>query len=70
MPYPKPTLFQFIQELDIKVNWIVFSKTEYLTILIQKEFYGPEFDSLGNKVGKNHPNPTSARFIISRLVDI
>ena len=49
---------------------LVFSKTEYLTILIQKEFYGPEFDSSGNKVGKNHPNPTSARFIMCRLFDI
>ena len=27
----------------------------FQAILIQKEFYGPEFDSSGNKVGKNLP---------------
>ena len=41
----------FVPEIEKRGNRIFSWR---ITILIQKEFYGPEFDSSGNKVGKNH----------------
>ena len=57
----------FIPEIEKRGNQIF---SWQITILIQKEFYGPEFDSSGNKVGKKSSNPTSARFIMCKPVDI
>ena len=52
MNYERSTLFLYLIQENEKRGNQIFSWR--ITILIQKEFYGPEFDSSGNKVGKNH----------------
>ena len=51
MNYERSTLFLYLIQENEKRGNQIFSWR--ITILIQKEFYGPEFDSSGNKVGKN-----------------